>query len=105
MPSARTFLGALGGSLSVLMGVVIAANISNVVDPRTGFAGTLSIIGTASPGSPTANLHHAFTTWLQPGSSGESIASPAATRRTALTISVGAVSFKHESVGSGPKRA
>ena len=66
----RTYFSfaALGASLSALLAVVVAANISNVLEPRTGFAGTLSMIGAAAPGTQTATLHHAFTTWLQSGS-------------------------------------
>ncbi len=67
----RTFLsfGALGGILAALTAIVIAANVSNVLDPRRGFAGSLGMIGTDRAGTPTASLHESFTMWLQSDSS------------------------------------
>jgi len=60
---------ALGGVLGALMTVLIAANLSSVLDPRRGFAGSLGMVGTPRPGTATAGLHQAFTTWLQSDSS------------------------------------
>lgn len=63
----RTYLSfaALGALVSALAAVVIAANISNAIDPRTGFTGSLGMIPNAPPGSQTGRLHQAFTAWLQ----------------------------------------
>ena len=67
----RTWLSltGLGGILVTLSAVVIAANVSNVLDPRRGFAGSIGMIGTARAGTPTASLHQSFTMWLQSDSS------------------------------------
>jgi hypothetical protein len=66
----RTFLSfaTLGAFVSFLIGVVVAANLSNVLDPRSGFAGSLDQIRAAPPGTRTESLHQAFTIWLQSGS-------------------------------------
>lgn len=67
----RTWLSltGLGGILVALTLVVIAANVSSVLDPRRGFAGSLGMIGTDRAGTPTASLHQSFTMWLQSDSS------------------------------------
>lgn len=51
---------------TMLMALIVVANISNVVDTRRGFAGTLSMIS-APAGTPKAELHQSFNTWLQSG--------------------------------------
>lgn len=53
--------------LALMLSVVVAANLSNVLNPRDGFSGSVEMIGVAQPGTPTAILHQAFTTWLQSG--------------------------------------
>lgn len=75
----RTFLslGALGGFLAALTAVVIAANVSSVLDPRRGLAGSLGMIGTDRAGTSTARVHQSFTMWLQ----SESSATPSLVQR------------------------
>lgn len=67
----RTFLSftGLGGLLAALTAVVIAANVSNVLDPRRGFAGSIGMIGTDRAGTSTVSLHQSFMMWLQSDSS------------------------------------
>lgn len=62
-------LTGFGGILVALSAVVIAANVSSVLDPRHGFAGSLGMIRPARAGTPTASLHRSFTMWLQSDSS------------------------------------
>lgn len=71
-------LTGLGGILVALTALVIAANVSNVLEPRRGFAGSIGMIGTARAGTPTASLHQSFTMWLQSDSS----ATPPLVQRT-----------------------
>lgn len=52
--------------VSMLLALLIAANISNVVDPIHGFAGAIDSLH--KPRSPqSAALREAFTSWLQTG--------------------------------------
>lgn len=64
----KTFLsfGMLATMTSMLLALIVVANASNAVDYRQGFAGTLSMIS-APAGTPKAELHQSFTTWLQSG--------------------------------------
>lgn len=56
--------GALSLVTGLMMAVLVAANVSNTVNPRAGLAG---VIGPSGP--PRAGvLAQAFTTWLQSGS-------------------------------------
>lgn len=61
--------GASSVVVAMMMALFVAANASNVADPRHGFSGGLGMIGTAGAGTRTAELHQAFTTWLQSGQS------------------------------------
>lgn len=65
----RTYFGlglvALGAAL--FLGLVVAANLSTVLDPRAGFAGALGLLGTPRAGTSAAQLQDAFATWLQSG--------------------------------------
>lgn len=58
---------AMGVVVTLMMTVIVAANASSVADPRHGFSGGLGMIGTPPDGTPTAELHQAFSTWLQSG--------------------------------------
>jgi len=61
------FLLATSAVLALMMAVVVAANLSNVLNPRHGFSGSVDMIVVARSGTPTSTLHQAFTTWLQSG--------------------------------------
>ena len=52
---------------ALMMALIGAANASNAADPRDGFSGGLGMIGTPPAGTRSAELHQAFTTWLQSG--------------------------------------
>ena len=62
------FFGLTSLSLALAMAFIVGVNLLNALDPRPGFSGTLSGIGSPSPGTPRAELHEAFATWLQSGS-------------------------------------
>lgn len=65
----RTYLGfALASAVVALfLAVVVAANVSNALDPRHGFAEALGLIGTPKPGSSAGELQTAYTRWLTSG--------------------------------------
>ena len=60
------------GLLSVLVGlamtVIVAANVSTAVHPREGFAGSISMLGTPQPGTPSADVQGSVYAWLESGS-------------------------------------
>ncbi len=60
--------------VSLMMAVIVAANVSSVLDPRRGFAGSLGMLRTPSVGTRTDMLYQAFDNWLQDG--GSSLPSP-----------------------------
>ena len=57
------------GVLSVLVGLfmafIVAANVSTVVSPREGFAGSIHLLSSPQPGSSTADFYDSVTQWLQ----------------------------------------
>ena len=59
--------GLLSGGVASFLALVVAANISNVRDPRHGFAGALGLLGTPSPGSRREALQSSFGSWLAGG--------------------------------------
>lgn len=65
----RTYLwfGVLGTAVTLFLAVVVAANVSSVVDPRPGFTGSFGVIGSPPVGTPSAALQESFTTWLRSG--------------------------------------
>ncbi len=63
-----------GTVISVMMAVIVAANVSTVLEPRQGFAGSLGMLRTPAAGTRTDTLYQAFNTWLQDGDS--SLTSP-----------------------------
>ena len=60
-------LALVGCGVTLLVALVVAANLSNVVDPRHGLAAGLGMLGHAPRGSHRAVLDHAFVTWLRTG--------------------------------------
>ncbi|MGE0820123.1 MAG: hypothetical protein AB7O74_15815 [Candidatus Nanopelagicales bacterium] len=66
----RTWLAfaLLGTGLALFLGLVVAANLSTVLDPRAGFADALGLLGRPRPGSSAAEVQHAVDTWLRSGS-------------------------------------
>lgn len=51
------------------MAALVAANVSNAVDPRQGLTGAVDLVGAPTLDTETAGLHHAFATWLRSGRS------------------------------------
>ena len=54
-------------TVSLLMTLIVAANLSNVLNPRRGFAGTVNMLATPPSGSQAEKLQQAFNLWLQSG--------------------------------------
>ncbi|MGN6696213.1 MAG: hypothetical protein ACTHN0_18690 [Aquihabitans sp.] len=52
---------------ALLMGLLVAANTSTVIDPLPGFRGSIPAIADAPPGSAGARTDEAFDRWLQSG--------------------------------------
>ena len=48
--------------------LIVAANVSNVVNPQEGFAQSIPDLGTPQAGTQKAALHQAVNTWAQSGS-------------------------------------
>ncbi len=59
--------GASSAVLGLMTAVLVAANASNVIDPRQGFSGAIAMVGAPGPGSRAAELHQSFGTWLGSG--------------------------------------
>lgn len=55
-----------GSALCMLL--IVAANLSNVVDPQAGFAQSLADLGMPQAGTQKAALHQAVNSWAQVGS-------------------------------------
>lgn len=59
------------GILSLVVGLflalIFAANLSNVLNPRQGFSGTIGMIQSPVAGSPNDKLHQEINTWLVSG--------------------------------------
>lgn len=62
---------ALGATTALLLAVVVAANLGNALNPRPGFAGSLPLLGTPTPGSARDRLQESFTSWLLSGDARE----------------------------------
>jgi uncharacterized membrane protein YsdA (DUF1294 family) len=60
--------GIVSGVVGLLIAFVIAANVSVLIDPRTGFSLLVDELGTPGAGTPKGNLYQAFNTWLKSGS-------------------------------------
>lgn len=67
----KTYLAFTLSSVALGLGlaVVVAANLANALEPRQGFEGSIDMIGTPRPGTKSADLQQAFTTWLESGAS------------------------------------
>lgn len=63
----RTYLGFIIVSVLVglMLALLIAANLSSVLDPRQGFAGAIGLLNAPRP--QTVDLQQAFNSWLQSG--------------------------------------
>lgn len=61
------FFAASSVIFGLMMALLVAANASNVADPRHGFSGGLGMLGTPRAGTRAAELHQSFATWLQSG--------------------------------------
>lgn len=48
--------------IGLTMAVIVAANVSTVLEPRQGFAGSLGMLGTPRPGTRSDDLYQAFNT-------------------------------------------
>lgn len=53
--------------IGLMMAVIVAANISTVLEPRQGFAGTLGMLRTPAAGTRTDTRYQAFDSWLRNG--------------------------------------
>lgn len=60
-------LGVLGLSTAVFLTLVVAGNVSNVLQPRQGLAGALGLLGSPRPGTRAERLQQAFEAWLDRG--------------------------------------
>lgn len=66
-PQRRTYLGFVIVSLliALMLALLIAANLTSVLDPRQGFAGAIGLL--SAPRPQTVQLQQAFITWLESG--------------------------------------
>lgn len=51
--------------VGLFMALIVAANISNVLNPQQGFSGVVSMLGTSQTDEHKVQLHQSFNTWLQ----------------------------------------
>ena len=51
--------------LSLFMVLIVAANASSALNPRQGFAGSISMLGNPKPGTQTYELQQSVNFWLQ----------------------------------------
>lgn len=62
-------LAAAGGAVSLLLAVVVAANIGTAVSPDRGFEGAVASLGVARAGTGSAAVHDAYAGWIASASS------------------------------------
>jgi hypothetical protein len=60
--------GILSVLVALFMALVVAGNVSNVLNPRNGFEGAIGMLSASKAGTRAAELHQPFTTWLTSGS-------------------------------------
>jgi hypothetical protein len=60
--------GVLSVVVGMFMALVVAANVSTVLNPRQGFSGSISLLRAAHAGTQTDDLYRSVDTWLQSGS-------------------------------------
>lgn len=51
-----------------LLAVTVAANVSNALEPRAGFAGSVGALSAPAPGTRLGMIHESFNGWLHSGS-------------------------------------
>lgn len=61
------WLGLVSAGTALFLALVVAANVSNVLDPQAGFAGALGLLGSPKAGTSAAQLQDAFAGWLRSG--------------------------------------
>jgi hypothetical protein len=61
--------GALSVVVGLFMALIVAANLSNVLNPTQGFSGAIGLLGAPRAGTQADELHRAVDTWLQSGGS------------------------------------
>jgi uncharacterized membrane protein YidH (DUF202 family) len=61
--------GLVSNVVTVLMLLILAANLSNVLNPQAGFAQAIPDLSTPQAGTQKAALYQAVNTWAQSGSS------------------------------------
>jgi cytochrome bd-type quinol oxidase subunit 2 len=61
--------GALTVVVGLFMALIVAANLSNVLNPTQGFSGAIGLLGSPRAGTQADELHQAVDAWLQSGSS------------------------------------
>jgi small-conductance mechanosensitive channel len=54
--------------VGLLMALLVVVNAGTVLKPQPGFLGVISMLGRTQAGTPKAELHQSFNTWLQSGS-------------------------------------
>jgi hypothetical protein len=60
--------GALSIVVGLLLAFIVAANATNVLDPRHGFSLLVDSLGTPKAGTQMDTIYQAFNTWVQSGS-------------------------------------
>ncbi|MGB7981162.1 MAG: hypothetical protein WCF36_10275 [Candidatus Nanopelagicales bacterium] len=61
--------GVVSALVSLLLVMIVAANVSTSLNPRQGFAGSLSMLDTVSGNSVAQGRYEAFDAWIQSSSS------------------------------------
>lgn len=62
--------GLLSTAVALFMLLIVAANLSNVLNPQAGFAQSIPDLGTPQAGTHRAALHAAVNGWVQSGNAG-----------------------------------
>ena len=60
--------GVVSALVSLFLGAIVAANVSTVLNPRQGFAGSLSMLTPGGADSGTLGRYEAFDAWIESGS-------------------------------------
>jgi uncharacterized membrane protein len=60
--------GLLTTIVGLLMALLVGVNAGTVLKPQPGFSGVISMLSRSQAGTPKAELHQSFNTWLQSGS-------------------------------------
>lgn len=62
------YFGLVSTGVALCMLLIVAANLSNVVNPQAGFAQSIPDLGAPQAGTQKAALYQAVSTWAQSGS-------------------------------------